>query len=222
VIYAYIRQIPHITHLVEQKHEVLAFSLAKGLHIDKEVIEYATKNLPIEERNKFESFLQTMQKGDTVIVSHLAMLSDRTEELIKVITCMLSRGIELWIANAKVLLNRQTNSVDIFPLLNDLREAQKEKTNHIGRPKGSKSNSKFDIYQNRIITLLNSGMNVSAISRELEVSRSSLKDYIESRGIKSLVEGDWIEMSDVSNVGDLDNGLLICPFEEERKNKKVS
>ena len=222
MIYAYIRQIPHITHLVEQKHEVLAFSLAKGLHIDKEVIEYATKNLPIEERNKFESFLQTMQKGDTVIVSHLAMLSDRTEELIKVITCMLSRGIELWIANAKVLLNRQTNSVDIFPLLNDLREAQKEKTNHIGRPKGSKSNSKFDIYQNRIITLLNSGMNVSAISRELEVSRSSLKDYIESRGIKSLVEGDWIEMSDVSNVGDLDNGLLICPFEEERKNEKVS
>ena len=224
MIYAYIRQIPNVAHLVEQQRDILTFSLTKGLEIEQEVIEYATKNLPVEERNEFDNFLQSMKKGDTVIVYSLAMLSDRAEEIIKIINCMLSRGIELWIANSKTLMNKDTRMVEFFPLLNDLREAEKEKTNHIGRPKGSKSNSKFDVYQGKIITFLKEGMSVSAIARELEVSRSSLKDYIESRGIKELVEGAWMEMNVPESEKGMDNVLLICPFEKEREinKKKVS
>jgi len=224
MIYAYIRQIPNVPHLVEQQRDILTFSLTKGLEIEQEVIEYATKNLPVEERNEFDNFLQSMKKGDTVIVSSLAMLSDRAEELIKIVNCMLSRSIELWIVNSKTLMNKDTRMVEFFPLLNDLREAEKEKTNHIGRPKGSKSNSKFDVYQGKIITFLREGMSVSAIARELEVSRSSLKDYIESRGIKELVEGAWMEMNVPESEKGMDNVLLICPFEKEREinKKKVS
>jgi DNA invertase Pin-like site-specific DNA recombinase len=210
-----------VTHLVEQQRDILTFSLSNGLTIDKEVVEYATRNLLIEERNEFENFLQSMHDGDTVIVSTLSILSDRTEELIKVINCMLSREISLWIAHSKIMINKETNIVEIFPLLNDLREAQKEKTNHIGRPKGSKSNSKFDVYQGEIITLLNKGLSVSAIARELKVSRSSLKDYIESRGIKELVDGAWMEMNESPNARGMDNVLLICPFETEREEKKL-
>lgn len=221
MVYAYIRQVPNVAHLVEQQRDILAFSLSEGLDIDKEVVEYATRNLLIEERNEFESFLQSMNGGDRVIVSTLSMLSDRTEELIKVINCMLSREIELWIANSKIMINKKTSMVEIFPLLNDLREAQKEKTNHIGRPKGSKSNSKFDVHQGEIITLLNKGLSVSAISRKLEVSRSSLKDYIESRGIKELVDGAWMEMNESPSARGMDNVLLICPFEAEREEKKL-
>jgi DNA invertase Pin-like site-specific DNA recombinase len=185
------------------------------------VVEYATKNLLIEERNDFERFLKSMHEGDMVIVSTLSILSDRTEELIKVINCMLSRGIELWIANSNIVMNKETSMVEIFPLLNDLREAQKEKTNHIGRPKGSKSNSKFDVYQGQIIHLLNEGLSVSAIARELEVSRSSLKDYIESRGIKELVDGAWLEVNESQSVRGMDNIVLVCPFEAEREEKKL-
>lgn len=221
MVYAYIRQAPNVAHLVEQQRDILAFSLIKGLTIDKEVVEYATRNLLIEERNEFESFLQSMHGGDKVIVSTLSMLSDRIEELIKVINCMLSREIELWIANSKVMINKKTSMVEVFPLLNDLREAQKEKTNHIGRPKGSKSNSKFDVHQGEIITLLNKGLSVSAISRKLEVSRSSLKDYIESRGIKELVDGAWMEINESLSTRGMDNVLLICPFEAEREEKKL-
>ncbi len=141
-----------------------------------------------------------MQDGYTVIVSSLYILSDRAEELIKVINCMLSHNVNLWIVDKNMLMNKDTNMVDIFPLLNALRKEEKEKTNQIGRPKGSKSSSKFDIYQREIVSYLGEGMSVSAIARELDVSRSSLKDYIESRGIKELIEGSWIEMDQSKSV----------------------
>jgi DNA invertase Pin-like site-specific DNA recombinase len=224
MVYAYIRQAPGFPQLATQQRDILSFLLNKELEVDKEVVEYATKNLPIDERKEFEGFLQSMTDGNTVIVSSLTILSDKVEELIKVINCMLSHNVNLWIVSANTLMNKETNMVDIFPLLNELRQDEKEKTNHIGRPKGSKSSSKFDVYQGQILSLLVKGTSVSAIARELEVSRSSLKDYIESRGMKDLAEGTWADAYTSRHEVDMDNVLLICPFEKEsaENKKKVS
>jgi len=220
MIYAYIRQVPGFPHLADQQRDILSFSLKEDLKIDKEVVEYATKNLLVDEREEFEEFLQSMQDGNTVIVASLFILSDRAEELIKVINCMLSHNVTLWIADSDMKMNKETSMVDIFPLLNELRQEEKEKTNQIGRPKGSKSSSKFDVYRGEIISFLSEGESVSAIARKLEVSRSSLKDYIESRGIKELVEGAWKQMRETQSVRGMDNILLICPFEEAKKIKE--
>jgi len=220
MIYAYIRQVPGFPHLADQQRDILSFSLKEDLKIDKEVVEYATKNLLVDEREEFEEFLQTMQDGTTVIVSSLFILSDRADELIKVINCMLSHNVTLWIVDSDMKMNKETKMVNIFPLLNKLRQEEKEKTNQIGRPKGSKSSSKFDVYRGEIISLLSEGESVSAIARELKVSRSSLKDYIESRGIKELVEGAWKQMRETQSVRGMDNILLICPFEEAKKVKE--
>jgi DNA invertase Pin-like site-specific DNA recombinase len=212
--------VPGFPHLAEQQRDILSFSLKEDLTIDKEVVEYATKNLLVDEREEFEEFLQSMQDGSAVIVSSLFILSDRAEELIKVINCMLSHNVTLWIVDSDMKMNKETSMVDIFPLLNELRQEEKEKTNQIGRPKGSKSSSKFDVYRGEIISLLSEGESVSAIARELKVSRSSLKDYIESRGIKELVEGAWKQMRGPQSVRGMDNILLICPFEEAKKIKE--
>jgi len=224
MVYAYMRQAPDFPKLATQQSDILSFSLENELKIDKEVVEYATKNLLLDARGDFEEFLQSMQEGNTVIVSSLFILSDRVEELIKVINCMLSHNVNLWIVSSRILMNKETSMIDIFPLLYALRKDQKEQTNQIGRPKGSKSSSKFDVYRGEIISLLHEGMSVSAIARELEVTRSSLKDYIESRGIKELVEGAWIQMHETKSIRDMDNIVLVCPFEEARKirEKKVS
>lgn len=224
MVYAYMRQVPGFPHLTTQQSDILSFTVRNGLNIDKEVVEYATKNLLLDERKDFEEFLQSMQEGYTVIVSSLFVLSDKVEELIKVINCMLSHSVNLWIVDSNMVMNKETSMVEIFPLLNELRQEEKEKTNQIGRPKGSKSSSKFDIYQREIISFLSQGMSVSAIARELKVSRSSLKDYIESRGIKELIEGSWMEMNPSKDVKRMDNIVLICPFEKDReeKQRKVS
>jgi predicted transcriptional regulator len=60
-------------------------------------------------------------------------------------------------------------------------------------------------------------MSVSAIARELEASRSSVKDYIESRGIRELVEGSWMEINQPKQPVGVNNTLLICSFEKEKK-----
>jgi len=218
--YAYLRQMPDNHDMSEQQRNILSFSLAQNLEIDKEVIEYSNKNHLIEERKKFEEFMHSLEEGSSLVVDTLSVLSDRAEELIKIINCMLSRKIDLYIASAKRRINKETTVVEIFPLLNDLREAQKAKSNQIGRPKGSRSSSKFDIYQSQIISLLREGMNVSAIARELKVSRSSLKDYIESRGIKELVEGSWMEINQPQDISGVDNTILVCPFEQEKQQQK--
>jgi len=221
--YAYLRQMPDNSTMSEQQCNILSFSLAQNLQIDKEVIEYSSKNHPIEERKKFEAFMHSLEEGSTLIVDTLSVLSDRAEELIKIINCMLSRKIDLYIASSKTLLNKETTVVEIFPLLNDLREAQKAKSNKIGRPKGSRSSSKFDMYRSQIISLLKEEMNVSAIARELGVSRSSLKDYIESRGIRELVEGSWMEINQPQKISGVDNTILVCPFEQEKsQNERIS
>jgi len=221
--YAYLRQMPDNSTMSEQQCNILSFSLAQNLQIDKEVIEYSSKNHPIEERKKFEAFMHSLEEGSTLIVDTISVLSNRAEELIKIINCMLSRKIDLYIASSKTLLNKETTVVEIFPLLNDLREAQKAKSNQIGRPKGSRSFSKFDVYRSQIISLLKEDMNVSAIARELGVSRSSLKDYIESRGIRELVEGAWMEINQPQKISGVDNTILVCPFEQEKsQNERIS
>lgn len=219
--YAYLRQMPD-NNMSKQQRNILSFSLTQNLDIEKEVVEYSSKNHFIEERKKFEEFMHSLKEGDSLVVDTLSVLSNRAEELIKVINCMLSRKIDLYIASSKTFINKKTTIVEVFPLLNDLREAQKAKSNQIGRPKGSRSSSKFDVYQSQIISLLKEGLSVSAIARELGVSRSSLKDYIESRGIRELIEGAWMEINQPEKMSGVDNTLLICPFEQEKQQKRIS
>jgi len=222
MVYSFIRQIPNISQLLEQQCAILSFSIAKGIEINKEVVEYSTNNLYLESRKEFENFLASMEDNDTIIISSIEILSDKPEELIEIINCVLSHNINLWMVDSNLLVNKDTEMIKIFPILNALRKEEKEKTNHIGRPKGSKSSSKFDIYQTKILTLLSEGMSVSAIARELEVSRSSLKDYIKSRGIKDLAERAWKEIDIPINTRGVDNMLLICPFEKKIHKKRVS
>ena len=215
MIYAYMRQVPNLENLARQKQTILAFSHHEKLKIEKEVVEYATKNLFIEERNDFETFLKSLALGDhTIIVSSLSILSTRVDELVKIIGCVLSHNVDLWICSSAVLINRQSNMVDVFPLLEEQRTNPKDKSVQIGRPKGSKSGSKFDVFHSRIIELLSEKESVSAIARELEVSRSSLKDYIESRGLKELVNSIDIPSQKIRDKN-MDNVVLICPFELE-------
>jgi DNA invertase Pin-like site-specific DNA recombinase len=220
MIYAYLRQLSGKRNIAEQQSVILSFSLSRGLNIDKEVIEYSTKNRPIEEREQFEKFLHGLKEGDAIVVDEIWMLSGKVDEIIKIINCMLSRGITLYSASSKTVINLESSISEIFPLLNTLREEQRSRQNQIGRPKGSRSSSKFDKYQAQIIAFLKEGMNVSAIARELGVSRSSLKDYIESRGIRELIEGSWVEISQSEQTSEMDDKILICPFEQEKEQEK--
>ncbi len=214
MIYAYLRQLLGQRNITDQQSTILSFSLTQELRIDKEVIEYSNRNSPIEERDQFEKFVHGLKDGDAIIVDELWMLSEKVDEIIKIIHCMLSRGILLYSASSQTTLTKNSTIGEIFPLLNRVREEQKNRQNQIGRPKGSRSKSKFDPYQSEIIDYLKEGISVSAIARKIVVSRSSLKDYIQSRGIKEMIERSWVEITPSIEEAKMDNKLLICPFEK--------
>lgn len=219
MVYAYMRQTPNLYNLVTQKNDILAFSHQKNIDVTQEVIEYATKDLLIDERKEFENFLKSLNNERyTVLVSSLSVLSTRVEELVKVISCMLSHEVDLWVCDANLLINRQSHMTEVFSLLEEQRKEPKELI-QIGRPKGSKSSSKFDVYHGDIMHMLAEKMSVSAMARHLEVSRSSLKDYIESRGLKSLVASIGSAVSTLEDK-EADNIVLICPFEAGALNEK--
>jgi len=117
------------------------------------------------------------------------------------------------------LITKETPIGQVMPLLNELREETQDKRNGVGRPKGSKSRSKFDTMQPKILQMLKDGQNVSAIARELGVSRSSLKDYIESRSLKELVDNTFVEIGKPLQTDIISDEMLICPFEQENHDK---
>jgi DNA-binding transcriptional regulator YiaG len=81
----------------------------------------------------------------------------------------------------------------VLGLIDKLRQKmQNELKRVIGRPKGSKSNSKFDKYADEIISFIREKKSVSEMARILNVSRSSLKDYIESRELKQVAFGSLL------------------------------
>jgi DNA-binding transcriptional regulator YiaG len=81
----------------------------------------------------------------------------------------------------------------VLGLMDQLRQKlQSESKRMIGRPKGSKSNSKFDKYINQIIAYIREKKSVSEMARLLNVSRSSLKDFIDSRELKQVAFGSLL------------------------------
>jgi DNA invertase Pin-like site-specific DNA recombinase len=220
--YAYFRQLANHISLSEQQQMILSFSLKRQMDIDKEVVEYSAKNLSIEKRGQFEKFIQGLKRYDVIVIHSLPVLSNHAEELIKIITCFLSKRVVLYVAKCGVFINKNSKIEEIFPLLNDLREIERSKELKVGRPKGSYSKSKFDQYQLDIIELLKDGYNVSAIARKLNVSRSSLKDYIQSRNIKSISKSSWVEIDKSDNLNDSDDTIIICPFDKENNKNNTT
>lgn len=219
MVYSYLRQTFRSSSLSMQQHSIVSYASQTGLSIDKEVLEYSNNSVKIDDRKNFESFIYSLGQEDTVIVYEIFSLSCYVEEMVKIINCMLTHNVTLYISKSVSMINRSTKLVDIVPMLSAPKTTRKENNSQQGRPKGSKSLSKFDAYRQDIVTMLASGKNVSAIAKELRLTRSSLKDYINSRELREFAQKEWTDIlqakSDISKGSE--NILLICPFEKNQK-----
>lgn len=213
--YAYLRQMPNAFSLPEQQQSIIGLALLHSVELDKEVVEQSGGNRPIEERKQFEAFLHSLKENDSLFVDEIWVLSSHVDELVKIINCMISRKVNLYISRLGIKITKDTAVGLVMPLLNNLRENQLGNRGVVGRPKGSKSYSKFDAFQPKILSLLQEGHNVSVIARELNVSRSSLKDYIQSRDLKALANASLIEIAKPLEGAVQQDRLLICPFEHK-------
>ncbi len=195
MVYTLLRQFSDDLSLLHQRAVIVGYLRSRSRTTDQEMIEFGSQGKLLTERQQFDSFLHSLRAGDHVIIDEVQTLGGTTEEILTVINCMLSREVILELASIELEVDGQTPLATILPLIMHVNEhaEYEERRSQKGRPKGSKSASKFDGYLDRIIAQLKAGTNVSAIARDLNVSRSSLKDYIESRQLKKILDESWME-----------------------------
>lgn len=178
------------SHITIQQKQIFKYAHHHDLKIDTTEIESSDRSLELEDRKEFKGFLRSLSANDHIIIFDLVTFSHNVEELVKVFECLLTRSISIHIADANLCINVDSKPLVLLELLVKQRELNKkmetEKTQ--GRPKGRMSKSKFDVHRPYIIELLEEKTSISEIAKILNVSRTSLKDYVNSRGLKDLVK----------------------------------
>ncbi|MCF6172439.1 MAG: recombinase family protein [Campylobacteraceae bacterium] len=178
------------TNIIQQQKHIFRYANQNSLQINSTEIDNSSMNEKLESKNELKGFLRSLDFNDHVLIYSLFTFSNNLEEQIKIFNCLFERSITVHITNINLLVTKNIRAVDIFSVF--LKESDGfldiKKSTIQGRPKGRMSKSKFDIYRLEIIDFLEKKYSVLEISKRLSVSRSSLKDYINSRGLKDLVE----------------------------------
>jgi len=189
MVVSYIRPDKDFDGIYEQLKLINTYVGQKNFAVNEELIDQLSQNKRITDRHEVVNFFRTLNE-DTLIVYDTWTLSSDIEDLVQMLSCLLKNGNTIHLVKQGVVIDRKSDTMVVLGLIDQLRQQiQDDAKKGIGRPKGSKSTSKFDIHLDEILLLLKNGKSVSEIARVLEVSRSSLKDYIESRELKEVVQG---------------------------------
>lgn len=207
---AYIRPDKHFDAVHEQLQHINSYAISNNLVIDEEFIDYISQNKRLDERKNVTSVFQSRQKA-TLLLYDVWVLSTNMEDLVQMFSCLMKNDFQVHFIKQSVIINRQSSVMLVLGLMDQLRQTmQSESKKLIGRPRGSKSNSKFDKYISEILTFIREKKSVSEMARILEVSRSSLKDYIESRELKQVAFGSLLPEAPKDAEAQVIN-KIICP-----------
>jgi len=224
MVYALYRSNSVFESLSTQEKSVNAYLKRFGLSVDRVFTDFSPTSKELDERLEFKEFLQgNIKEGDVVVVYDLWSFSHKADELVKIFTCLFKKNTVVHITKKEVELRSETSSFLLLGLINEIRDRDLEHKISItsGRPKGSISKSRFDELRGNIIEMLRDGVNVSEISRVLNVNRSSLKDYICSRELKEIAQSaskiQAVKESSIileQSVESIKNSIE-CPFERD-------
>lgn len=189
MVVSYIRPDKDFEGVYEQLKLISGYVQKKGIVIDEEMIDQTSQNKRLRERDEVVRFFRSLNK-DTLIVYDVWVLSSNIEDLVQMISCLLKNNMQIHFIKQGVIIDRNSDTMVVLGVIDQHRQIMQEDAKRsIGRPKGSKSSSKFDEYLEEILRALKERKSVSEIARKLGVSRSSLKDYIESRELKEVANG---------------------------------
>ncbi|MBA1438023.1 MAG: recombinase family protein [Epsilonproteobacteria bacterium] len=207
---AYIRTEKNFDAVHEQLQLINSYAQANNLVIDDEFIDHTSQNKTLDQREHVTKYFQSHQNS-TLLFSDVWVLTTHMGDLIQMFSCLLRNQFEVHFIKQNVIMSDQSSVMMVLGLMDHLRQRlQEDAKRSIGRPKGSKSSSKFDVYFNEIIEYIKEGKSVSEMARILGVSRSSLKDYIESREMKQIAVGSLLTNLPDNGEEHLIN-TIVCP-----------
>jgi len=213
---SYIRPDKYFDGAFEQLKSINAYAQASGITISDEFIDHTSQNNTLDAREDVVKFFRSHQ-GRDLLISDIWVLSSNIQDLLQMVACLLKNKMRIHVINAGVVIDNKSDVMLVLGIIDQLRQIMENREKKvIGRPKGSRSSSKFDPYLDQIITYLREDMKVSAMAREMGVSRSSLKDYIESRELKEVAKG--LVTLDVPLDGEKKViGTIACPHSKNKK-----
>ena len=207
---SYIRADKDFDNIYEQLKLINAYSEQMALPIDTEMIDHLSQSKRLSERHSVVELFRSLN-NDTLLMYDVWVLSTNIEDVVQMFSCLLKNNLEIHFIKQGIKVNAQSDIMVALGLIDQLRQwIQNEEKKGIGRPRGSKSVSKFDAHLEEIVALLKTGQSVSEIARQLNVSRSSLKDYVESRELKTLMLG-LIHSSSSTDARALMIETIQCP-----------
>jgi len=210
MVITYIRPDKNFLAVHEQLQYINAYAVANDITVDEEFLDHTSQHKRLGERNEVTGYFQS-HRDSILLVYDVWVLSTNMEDLIQMVSCLMKNNYKVHFIKHSVIMSQQSSAMLILGLMDQLRQKlQENSTRVIGRPKGSKSSSKFDIYISDLLQYIKEGKSVSEMARLLSVSRSSLKDYIESRELKQVAFGSFqAEVSD--NAEEKVINTIVCP-----------
>ena len=210
MVIAYIRPDKNFLAIHEQLQHVNSYAIANNLTIDEEFLDHTSQNKRLDERGEVTKYFQSHAKA-TLLVYDVWVLSTNMEDLVQMVSCLMKNEYEVHFIKHGVVMSQNSSAMLILGLMDQLRQKLQENAKRvIGRPRGSKSSSKFDVYINDLLTYIREGKSVSEMARLLNVSRSSLKDYIESRELRQVAFGTLVsEVTDNAEAKVIET--IVCP-----------
>ena len=196
---AYLRVSTRSQDLANQKLAILEFSQKRRFTVDEFIESQASsQKSPIERR--IEEMLGTLQSGDRLLVSELSRLGRSLGQVLQIVATLIERKIRFIAIKEAIEVEgkqdlRTKVMITLFGLFAEVERdlisertkeglaAAKAKGKLLGRPKGALGKSKLDGKEEDIRMLLGKDVSKASIAKILDVSRSALYHFIETRKI---------------------------------------
>ena len=195
--YAYIRVSTDKQTVENQRFEINKFLKLSGLKIDSWIEETISGTVSPKKRN-LGKLLEKAQQGDIIICSELSRLGRNMFMIMSILNILMERGVIIYTVKeqyklgedltSKVLAFAFSISAEIERTLISQRTTEalrRRKADGIklGRPKGKKnSHYKLSGCDNKIKMMLDEGYPKTLISKQLNVSTSTLYSYMKKIG----------------------------------------
>ena len=196
---AYLRVSTGSQDLANQKLAILEFSQKRRFTVD-EFIESKVSSRKSPTERRIDEMLGTLQSGARLLVSELSRLGRSLGQVLQIVATLIERKIRFIAIKEAIEVEGKQNlltkvMIALFGLFAEVERdlisertkeglaAAKAKGKLLGRPKGALGKSKLDGKEEDIRMLLGKEVSKASIAKILDVSRSALYHFIETRKI---------------------------------------
>jgi DNA invertase Pin-like site-specific DNA recombinase len=186
--YSYIRVSTEKQTVDNQRFEILNYCKSNNISIDREIaVEMSTRKS--QEKRKINHLLDSLNKGDMLVVSELSRLGRKTAEIIILIDELLSKEVTVVLIKQSLTLSQHNPMsrlmITMLSAFSELeRDLISQRTKEAlaarkakGVKLGRKSTGKYEQLHSKISMYLKMGYSVNKIAFTLDVSVSGLRKY---------------------------------------------